>query len=86
MVVVGLANLVGVTGFGGGGGGGLEEMMLLSCWNLWNSVSKSMLGLLDPVAIGDGVEDTKERDGVMNCLVYKLAGLGVTATCSNCGL
>lgn len=56
VVVAGLANLGGAAVFGAGEG--LEEMMLLSCWNLWNSVSKSMFGLLEPVATVAGVEDT----------------------------
>lgn len=48
-------------------GAGLEEMILLSCWNLWNSASKLTFPLL--FETDDGVDETKDLDGVINCLV-----------------
>lgn len=61
---------------------GVEEITLLSCWNFWNSRSKSMFSPRDPR--GEAVDGETLPVGVAEyCFVYSVEGLGVTATCKS---
>lgn len=63
------------------------ESTLLSCWNLWNSDSKSRLPRVIDRGTGDTVDGRNAGRGVTDiCFVYNEDGLGVTATCNNWGL
>lgn len=64
---------------------GVGEMRLFSCWNFWNSESKSTLPVLPRVKVIGEMVDEGIWIGALcgagvTVLVYRRDGLGVTAS------